>query len=112
MQSIIINDIYIYITIPRLCHAVSHLARSMVHHGRHTGIAVDVGAGAKAVQQPIDGAYQTKGLLKVAIEVVDTYVCMYVCLYVCMSVCLYVCMSVCLYACMSVCLYVCMSVCL
>jgi hypothetical protein len=50
----------------------------MVHHGRHTGIAVDVGAGAKAVQQPIDGAYQTKGLLKVAIEVFDTYACMYV----------------------------------
>ena len=62
------------ITIPGLYHAVSDLARSMVHNGRHTGVAVDVGAGAKAVQQPIHGAYQAKGLLKVAIEVIDTHV--------------------------------------
>ena len=57
------------ITIPRLCYAAAHLARSMVHHRRHTGVAVDVGTGAKAIQQPIDGTYQAKGLLKVAIEV-------------------------------------------
>lgn len=36
----------------------------MVKHSRHTGVPIDVGAGAKAIQQPINGTDETKSLLE------------------------------------------------